>query len=71
MKHNNVSEHARNTFSLTSDKRLATVEDRSKEVLRILKEKGIPAILEMVPGTHFSPIEPRFNKALAFLVEGE
>lgn len=55
----------------SSDKRLATVEDRSKEVLRILKEKGIPAILEMVPGTHFSPFEPRFNKALAFLVEGE
>lgn len=55
----------------SSDKRLAIVEDRSNDVVRILNEKNVPAILEMVPGTHFSPFEPRFNMALSYLVEVE
>lgn len=55
----------------SSDKRLATVEDKSNDVVRILNEKNVPTILEMVPGTHFSPFEPRFNKTLSYLVEGE
>lgn len=53
----------------SSDKRLATVEERSNDVVRILNAKGIPAVLEMVPGTHFSPFEPRFNKALSYLLD--
>lgn len=55
----------------TSDKRLATVGDRSCDVVRILNEKNVPAILEMVPGTHFSPFGPRFNRALSYLVGEE
>ena len=55
----------------SSDKRLATVEDKSNDVVRILNEKNVPTILEMVPGTHFSPFEPRFNRALSNLLEGE
>ena len=50
-----------------ADKRLATVEDRTKEVVSILTAKGLTAVLEMVSGTHFSPAVPRFEKAMAYL----
>ena len=43
------------------DKRLATVEQKSRETVSILMHKGLDAALEMVPGTHFSPMEPRFR----------
>lgn len=54
-----------------SDKRLASVQDRTGDVLRALASKGVPAELEMVEGTHFSPFQPRFDLVLSRLLAGE
>lgn len=48
------------------DKRMATVEERSVAATQILKSKTNAAVsFELVEGTHFSPILPRLEKALA------
>ncbi len=46
------------------DKRMATVEERTLAAANILKSKSQAAvILELVEGTHFSPILPRLERA--------
>lgn len=52
----------------TPDKRMATVEDATKDVASILEGKGVSVDFEMVPGTHFSPAAPKFDRALAALL---
>lgn len=48
------------------DKRMATVEEGSVAAAQILKSKTNAAVsFELVEGTHFSPILPRLEKALA------
>lgn len=48
------------------DKRMATVEERTVAAAHILKSKTNAAVsFELVEGTHFSPILPRLDKALA------
>lgn len=51
-----------------SDRRMARVEDCSREALAILEGKGLDAVLEMVPGTHFSPLAPKAGRALEWLL---
>ena len=48
------------------DKRMATVKERTIADAQILKSKTNAAVsFELVEGTHFSPILPRLEKALA------
>lgn len=48
----------------TPDRRMATVEDRTREAVSLLESKGVDVTFEMVPGTHFSPIMPKLDKAM-------
>ena len=52
----------------TPDKRMAVVEDATKELVPILVGKGYDVTFEMVPGTHFSPAAPKFDRALEVLM---
>ena len=52
----------------TSDKRMMQVEDRTRETVSILEEKGLRTMFEMVQGTHFSPLAPRLEKAVSYLL---
>lgn len=52
----------------TNDKRMATVEDCTNAVVDILKEKGVDVTYDLLPGTHFSPVVPRFESALAVIL---
>ena len=55
-----------------TDKRLATVEDATREFVSLLEGKGFDVTFEMVPGTHFSPAAPKFDRALeVLLAEGK
>jgi len=46
------------------DKKMATVEDRTIAVADVIKSKSQAAVmLELVEGTHFSPIMPRLERA--------
>ena len=46
------------------DKRMATVEERTRAAADMLKTKSQAAItFELVDGTHFSPIMPRLERA--------
>ena len=46
------------------DKRMATVEERTRAAVEILKSKSQAAVtFELVEGTHFSPILPRLERA--------
>ena len=48
----------------SKDKRMATVEERTRTAAEILKTKSQAAItFELVDGTHFSPILPRLERA--------
>ena len=52
----------------TPDKRMAVVEEATKEVVSLLEGKGYDVTFEMVPGTHFSPAAPKFDRALEILM---
>lgn len=52
----------------TPDKRMAVVEDATKEIASLLEGKGYDVTFEMVPGTHFSPAAPKFERALEILL---
>lgn len=52
----------------TPDKRMSVVEDATREITAILQDKGFDVRFEMVPGTHFSPAAPKFDKALDALL---
>lgn len=53
----------------TTDKRMSKVEDCTKETASILESKGLEVTLEMVQGTHFSPLAPRLDKAADCLLK--
>ena len=50
------------------DRRMAGVEDATREIAGLLEAKGFEVTFEMVPGTHFSPAAPRFERALETLL---
>lgn len=50
------------------DRRMATVEDATRAMAGILGRKGYDVTFEMVPGTHFSPAAPKFDRALEVLL---
>lgn len=52
----------------TRDTRMATVEERTLEVVDIFKNKGMDVVFEMVPGTHFSPLAPKLDGAMDALL---
>lgn len=52
----------------TPDKKMARVEECTNAIAEHLKEQGHDVIFEMVPGTHFSPVAPKFERALAALM---
>lgn len=59
---------------LSKDRRLASVEEMTLNVVEILRAKGVPVEFRLEPGiTHFSPIVPRLERALCALlgVQGE
>lgn len=47
--------------------RLKTIADDTAAVVRLLREKGIPTTFESTAGTHFAPLLPRIDQALAGL----
>lgn len=48
----------------SKDKRMATVEERTRTAADMLKIKSQAAVtFELVDGTHFSPILPRLERA--------
>lgn len=51
-----------------SDRRMSTVEDSTKSMVELLEGKGFDVTFEMVPGTHFSPLAPKFDRALENLL---
>ena len=51
----------------TKHPRMARVEDATREVSETLAAQEIPVLLELNPGSHFSPTLPRLEKTLAFL----
>lgn len=51
-----------------SDTRMATVEDATVSIAETLKSKGLDLLFEMVPGTHFSPLPPKLDRALEALL---
>ncbi len=51
------------------DSRVATVEDKTMETVRILREKGFDVIFEMNPGSHYAAMYPRMEKALDVLMK--
>lgn len=51
----------------SKEPRMSTVEDATNEIVRILKEKGVPVDYVLDPGTHFSPIVPRLQEAFSSL----
>ena len=50
------------------DARMSKVEDATKEIASLLGGKGYDVTFEMVPGTHFSPAAPKFDRALGILL---
>lgn len=54
----------------TADRRMATVEDRTRETVALLESRNVDVTFEMVSGTHFSPILPKFDKAVDSLLAG-
>ena len=71
MKHNTPSPEIRKVCMLlgekekfAKEKRMATVEERTRVIADILKEKTQATVsFELVEGTHFSPIMPRLERA--------
>ena len=71
MKHNTPSPEIRKVCMLlgekekfAKEKRMATVEERTRVIADILKEKAQATVsFELVEGTHFSPIMPRLEQA--------
>ena len=71
MKHNTPSPEIRKVCMLlgekekfAKEKRMATVEERTRVIADILKEKAQATVsFELVEGTHFSPIMPRLERA--------
>ena len=54
----------------SKDRRMATVEDETLKVVEILRRKGASIVFELEENTtHFSPVVPRLEKALASLSE--
>ena len=51
------------------DRRMANVEDATRETAGLLEGKGFDVTFEMVPGTHFSPAAPKFDRALEMLLQ--
>ena len=51
-----------------SDRRMSTVEDATKSMVELLEGKGVDVAFEMVSGTHFSPLAPKFDSALENLL---
>lgn len=49
----------------------ATVEDRSREVYRLLKAQRIPCTLEWNQGNHFKDTDKRIAKAFAWVMKSE
>lgn len=45
--------------------RVARVEDATREVAETLASQEVPVVFELNPGTHFSALLPRLEKALA------
>jgi hypothetical protein len=51
----------------TKNTRIARVEDATREVCETLAAQSVPVVFELNPGSHFSPLLPRLEKALASL----
>lgn len=49
----------------TKNVRVARVEDATREVAETIAAQEIPVVFELNPGTHFSSVLPRLEKALA------
>lgn len=51
---------------LTRNERLSQVEDCTREVCKLIQNDGKTVLFDMDGGNHFSPMTPRFTKALEF-----
>ncbi len=56
------------TESDTRNPHLKGIAEDTETVVRLLREKGVPTVFEWNDGSHFAPVVPRLEKALAALV---
>lgn len=52
----------------SKESRMATVQQCTEAVVATLQQKGIETTYRLVPGTHFSDIEPRLDQAFDSLL---
>ena len=52
------------------DPRLASVEDRTREICENVKSRGVETVFELNPGGHFNEPEKRCAKAIEWLISG-
>jgi len=67
VKHYYLSLGDRERFS--RDLRVRDVEERTRKIASMLAGNGREVTFEMNPGTHFSPLRPRLEKALVSLLD--
>lgn len=51
----------------TRNPHLKGIAEDTETVVRLLREKGVPTVFEWNDGSHFAPVVPRLEKALAGL----
>ena len=51
--------------------RMANVEDATSRIASLLQDRGLRVDYQIVQGTHFSPVAPRLELALASILERE
>ena len=52
----------------TMNARVSHVEDATRDVVDALASRGLPVVFELNPGSHFSALLPRLEKALATIL---
>ena len=62
-----LGEREKNTINT----RMARVEDATREVVGTLSAQDADVVFEMTPGSHFSALLPRLEKALAVILAGD
>ena len=53
----------------TRNPHLKGIAEDTETVVRLLREKGVPTVFEWNDGSHFAPVVPRLEKALAGLLD--
>ncbi len=55
--------------ALTKNPMMSTVEQKTRSIYEMYKDKGIDTVFEMNPGNHFKDAEKRLAKGIAWVIE--